>query len=678
MSYLLLVAWVLAGAVLILPVARFMRLGRRLLRADPAAGKGAVPVTLTPGAEAGGLPAGADGGDTAEPDTPDGPTPSVSHSPTRRLTVMLSLFLYVGFIGGAVHYVPQILSWALDTPHPLAAVSSQSMWPTLRKGDMILLRGVDGPEDLEVGDIVAFQHEKGITVHRVLEIDGDLITTQGDGNPVEDKPIQFDRVVGRVVTVGGRLAKVPYVGSVAGLFGPLATQAGQAPEDEQDSTGEATGSLATPGSSELVEGQVGPGEGPGSASPGTTELVSVDSAGNQADGPSTMPAVSADGRFVAFASAAGNLAPGDGNGERDIFVHDRSTGTTDRVSVDSAGNQANASSASPAISADGRFVAFVSAASNLVPGDSNGYDDVFIHDRETGATERVSVGRAGSQANDHSSLPAISANGRFVAFVSAAGNLVPGDTNSERDVFVHDRQTGITERVSVDSAGNQANVGSTSAAMSADGRFVAFASLALNLVQDDTNGESDVFVRDRQTGITERVSVDSDGSEGDGRSRSPAISADGRFVAFESEARDLVPRDFNRDQDVFVHDRQTGATERVSVNSAGKQTSNPSSSPAISGDGRFVAFEAGQGNLVEGDINRFLDVFIHDRQTGLTELVSVRNDGGQGNDHSGLPAVSRDGRFVAFWTWATNLVPAEAKHQLILVRDREAADTEAQ
>jgi Tol biopolymer transport system component len=203
-------------------------------------------------------------------------------------------------------------------------------------------------------------------------------------------------------------------------------------------------------------------------------------------------------------------------------------GTTERVSVDSAGNQGNDHSWAAAISAEGRYVAFLSYASNLVPGDSNGVGDVFVHDRQTGITERVSVDSAGNQGNDHSGYPSLSADGRYVAFQSSASNLVPGDNNGHCDIFVHDRQTGATERVSVDSAGNEGDYESYDPAISADGRYVAFQSGALNLVPGDTNVEMDIFVHDRQTGITERVRVDSAGNEGNGESQPPAISADGR------------------------------------------------------------------------------------------------------------------------------------------------------
>jgi Tol biopolymer transport system component len=350
---------------------------------------------------------------------------------------------------------------------------------------------------------------------------------------------------------------------------------------------------------------------PGTAPAGNTERVSVDSAGNQGNAGSFFSSISADGRFVAFASYATNLVPGDTNGASDIFVHDRQSGITERVSVDSTGNQGDGASYVPAISGDGRFVAFASVATNLVPGDTNGGWDVFVHDRQTRATERVSVDSTGSQGNNTTSAiwnsyrPAISADGRFVAFPSDATNLVPGDTNGRLDVFVHDRQTRTTERVSMDSAGNPGNRDSIQPSISADGRFVAFGSDATNLVSGDTNWWADVFVHDRQTRTTERVSVDSAGTQGNGSfSGEPSISADGRFVAFTSDARNLVPGDTNGiNADVFVHDRQTRTTERVSVSSAGTQGNWFSGEPSISADGRFVAFYSLADTLVLLDTN---------------------------------------------------------------------------
>jgi Tol biopolymer transport system component len=360
-------------------------------------------------------------------------------------------------------------------------------------------------------------------------------------------------------------------------------------------------------------------------------------------------------------SGASNLVPGDTNGCEDVFVHDRLTGQTTRVSVASDGTQGDYVSGSPSISADGRYVAFVSWASNLVPGDTNGHEDVFVHDRLTGETTRVSVASDGTQADGPSDAPSISADGRYVAFLSQASNLVPGDTNGDWDAFVHDRLTGETARVSVASDGTQANTWVEEPIISADGRYVAFASNASNLVPGDTNDEWDVFVHDRDTGQTTRVSVASDGSDASDDSSSPSISADGRYVAFKSHARNLLPGYTSGDGDVFVRDRVAGRTTRVSVASDGTRANGSSFGPSISADGRYVAFKSYASNLVPADTNGVADVFVHDRLTGQTTRVSVASDGTEANGRSDSLKVSMsaDGRYVAFVSQASNLVPGD-------------------
>ena len=425
------------------------------------------------------------------------------------------------------------------------------------------------------------------------------------------------------------------------------------------------------------------------ADPASTERVSVDSAGAQANGESGQPKISSDGRYAAFRSLASNLVPGDTNGTWDIFVHDRQTGITQRVSVDSSGNQADDFVQNVAISADGRYVAFQSYASNLVPSDTNPTGDVFVHDRQTGATELVSVDSAGNQHFGSSGEPTMSAEGRYVAFMSQAAGLVPGDTDVIEDIYVHDRHTGTTEVVSIDSAGNKGNGWSIGPAISADGRYVAFHSSSSNLVAGDTNTCDpfvepgtcpDVFVHDRQTGITQRVSVDSAGSQASGTSGTVAISADGRYVVFSSHASNLVADDTNKCPnafdpdtcpDVFVHDRQTGITQRVSVDSAGAEGNGASYDPAISADGRYVAFYSLASNLVPGDTNGVADVFVHDRQTASTQRVSLATESAQGNNRSYAPSISADGRYVAFESLATNLVPGDTNGDRdIFVHDR--------
>jgi len=366
----------------------------------------------------------------------------------------------------------------------------------------------------------------------------------------------------------------------------------------------------------------------------------------------------------------------DTNGAVDVFVHDGKNKTTDLVSVTTSGMQGDNDSTRPSISADGRFVAFDSSATNLVPGDTNSSLDVFLRDRTAGTTIRISVASDGSQGDASSFSPAISANGRFVTYVSDASNLVAGDTNNTRDIFVYDRKLKTTERESVDSHGMQGNSSSTTSAISATGRFVAFGSFSSNLVPGDVNGTLDVFVRDRKKGKTRLVSVATDGTQGDNFSFDPAINADGHLVAFASDATTLVPGDTNGVRDIFIHDSLAGTTERVSVDSQGNQANGQSDGPGVRGgtafgpdisaDGRLVTFDSVASNLVVGDTNTcepFFpnpgdcpDIFVHDRQGGATVRVSVSTGGDQGNDASTDPAISEDGLSVAFFSLASNLV----------------------
>lgn len=346
----------------------------------------------------------------------------------------------------------------------------------------------------------------------------------------------------------------------------------------------------------------------------TTKRVSVGPGGVQGNWASEFPAISANGRFVTFYSKASNLVSGDTNLHSDIFVRDRRTGTTERVSVGPDGVQGNGDvGEESAISADGRFVAFASQATNLVPGDTNGGYDVFLRDRKWGITRRVSVGPNGVQGDKDCGYATISADGRLIAFSSAASNLVRNDTNRRIDIFVRDRQTRVTERVNVGPSGVQANGDSSSQqppAISADGRFVAFVSDADNLVRGDTNGAADIFVRDRRKGTTRRVSVGPGGVQGNGFSFMPAISSDGRFVSFASTATNLVPGDTNGAADIFVYDRQKGTTRRVSVGPGGAQANASSERPAISSSGRLVAFSSYATQLMPGDTNDWEDVFV--------------------------------------------------------------------
>jgi len=403
------------------------------------------------------------------------------------------------------------------------------------------------------------------------------------------------------------------------------------------------------------------GDSGGSALYTATTRVSEDPSGNDADDESYTPSISGDGRYVAFQSHATNIVSGVSN-TVNIFVHDQSTGETTLVSVDSSGNPADNSSSSPSISSDGRYVAFDSIASNLVPGVSGQYSDVFVHDRNTGETTIVSVDSSGNPGSFHSNHPSISSDGRYVAFYSSATNLVSGHSGAYSDIFVHDRNTGETTIVSVDSLGTSGNGHSFNPSISSDGRYVAFQSYAASLVLGHSGGLSDIFVHDRNTGETTIVSVDSSGTQGNGHSYRPSISGDGMYIAFESEASNLVSVDSGGFSDIFVHDRNTGETTIVSVDSSGTQANYHGYNASISSDGRYVAFYSGAYNLVPGDSGDYIDIFVHDRNTGGTTRVNVDSAGNEADNESYNPSISGNGKYVAFESYATNLVTGDGNN----------------
>ena len=411
------------------------------------------------------------------------------------------------------------------------------------------------------------------------------------------------------------------------------------------------------------------------AAPPSTSLVSVSLTGGGGNGTSESPAISADGRMIAYHSAASNLVSGDTNGVQDIFVYDRETGQTTRVSVSSVGVQGNARSTLAEISADGRFVAFQSDATNLDPLDTNlsGLFDIFVHDLETGETTLASISTTGATGFDDSQHASLSADGRYVAFSSEASEFIlPFDTNGiTSDIFVHDLSTGSTTVVNLSTTGAQGNAASNWPSISADGRFVAYESVASNLVPGDTNGRYDIFIRDRQIGETTRVSLSSAAAQGNGDSRFPRLSPDGRFVAFHSLASNLVPGDTNSDWDIFLHDRQTGETTRVSVSSAGVEGNGSAVNPTLSADGRLVAFHSGATNLIPSDTNANTDVFLHDRQTGETTRVSVSTANDEVLGFSLTAAFSDDGGAVVFGSSADELVPGVSNGSTrdIFIRD---------
>jgi Tol biopolymer transport system component len=409
----------------------------------------------------------------------------------------------------------------------------------------------------------------------------------------------------------------------------------------------------------------------------TTFRVSLGPENADTDDSSLMPVISADGRYVAFASDATTLVPDDTNLARDIFVYDVRSGALVRASVDSAGLQANGSSAEdlpPSISADGRYVAFASRATNLAGLDGNGdLPDVFVRDLVAGTTVRVSVDSGGVPADGSAANPSISADGRYVAF-STYAILAPEDVTGNWDVYVRDLQSGTTTLVSISVGGTQGDDAScfdTQPRVSADGRYVAFDSLASNLVADDTNAVQDVFLRDMQNGTTVRLSLNDLGIEGDDASARPAMSADGGIVAFDSIATNLAPADTNIVSDVFVRDVLLESTTRASVDSSGVQGDGVSYNATISADGRYVLFTS-LANLAPGGPFPWWNVFARDRVLETTTRESVTFDGGTADTGAFYHSASADGRFIAFDSFSANLVPKGDLNGLedVYVRDR--------
>ena len=356
---------------------------------------------------------------------------------------------------------------------------------------------------------------------------------------------------------------------------------------------------------------------------GVTRLVTVSRAGGPVDYPTQYadldPTVSAGGRYVAYRSPGTNVIAGDANGASDVFVWDRVGGRTELVSVPRVSRPGartpNGESRTPSISASGRYVTFSSCASNLVRGDTNGACDIFVRDRVADVTRLVSSGRGGAAANGESYGAAMSADGRHVSFISQATNLVPATVNGFGHTYVRNLRTGRTRLVSVGPSGEPASGGDYGNAISADGRYVVFGSDATDLVAGEVSGLGDVFVWDATTNRNRLVSANSSGGAADDWSFGGSVSADGRYVVFGSYANNLTQADDQPTEDVFIWDRTTGRSRLVSVTGSGEPTNAGSPVGAISGNGRFVAFDSYASNIAPGDTCCQADVFMLDRRS---------------------------------------------------------------
>jgi Tol biopolymer transport system component len=391
----------------------------------------------------------------------------------------------------------------------------------------------------------------------------------------------------------------------------------------------------------------------------------------QFKGDSTGPIVSGSGRYVVFTSKA-RLSPLDRFDFEDVYLRDLLTDQVELISAQSNGNDAVAPSYAGAVSSDGRFVVFSSLSNALVPGDTNNTFDVFIRDRQTKTTERVSINSSGQQGTASSpanpSVPDemdVSDNGRYVGFATTAPEFgVGGDVNV--NMMVRDRQTNTTESVNVSSDEVPGNRGSRELSMSPDGRYVAFSTGSFNFGPDNNKNTGDIYLRDRTLGTTTLVSKRTDGTQSFNVSFDPSISDDGTKVAFVSRG-DMTPGDLTSTDDVFIRNVVTNTTTKVSVDFGGGEADQHAEDPEISGDGTTVAWRSFSGEYISGGGNGKAHIF---RRVGTNPITreSVTASGALGNGDSTLPSLSTNGKVLVFDSASTNLVTGDTGNKDVFVR----------
>jgi Tol biopolymer transport system component len=385
--------------------------------------------------------------------------------------------------------------------------------------------------------------------------------------------------------------------------------------------------------------------------------VTKSPAGVPGNAASSNPAISNNGRYVVYHSIADNLMDGDASDNIiDVFLFDRKKGVNYKIT------QGNDDSVDARLSNNFKYVVFSSFADNLVEGDTNGFSDIFLYETQTGVTRLISVDSLGVlKANGGSFTPSVNSSGRFIVYESNANNLVGGDNNLSRDIFLYDGKIHSTTLVSKNSSGEPGNAASHFARIGGRGRYVVYQSDATNLVEGDANGATDIFLYDRKKNLTYLISVTAKG-QGNGNSITPFISSNGRYIVYASAASNLVDNDTNGKYDVFLYDIFTGLTRLVSADSAGQSANGISLSPRISGNGRYIVYSSAANNLVEGDTNNLPDIFRYDTQTGVTARVSVKGDGSTQGTGGGSfsPGISNNGRYVTYESFADNLVDGDS------------------
>ena len=403
----------------------------------------------------------------------------------------------------------------------------------------------------------------------------------------------------------------------------------------------------------------------------TTTRVNVSSAGAQANGSSELLHISADGLFVAFDSNATNLGS-DSNAQKDVFVRDLTTGTTELISKSTSGTLGDRYSYVCDISATGRYVLFGSDATNFVSGHTGTLFDLFVRDRQLNTTTLVSVSTGGAQGDSDSGCGSISADGRYVAFDSNASNFGT-DTNGVYDIFLRDRTNGTTTLISNSTGGTQANGYSGFQEISSDGSTVVYESVATNLVAGDTNGVKDIFAYDVATGTTTRMSVTSAEGQVTGLSEMARVNSDGTMVTFISYDQNIVPGKTSTAGDIILRDTVAGTTERVSVSSTGDEADDSSYYHDISGDGNTIVFQSEATNLTTPAAAGNTNIFVHDMDTGETTQVTVSTGGIPSGTFNMDPKVSDDGMRICYLSDDSYLVPADTNGvRDVLLYDRGA------
>lgn len=398
-----------------------------------------------------------------------------------------------------------------------------------------------------------------------------------------------------------------------------------------------------------VQGGLDTDDGEGGAAL-TTVLASNGSDGTTGNGYSFSAVLSSDSRYVAFESSSTNLVPDDNNRASDVFIRDLVTGTLEAVSTNPAGATGNGTSMTPTMSGNARYVVFASTAIDLTAAiDTNNAKDVFVRDRQAGATFLVSAAVTGDAANARSWDPCISSDGRYIAYLSDATDLVDEVSVGGTSLVLHDRLLGTTEILDITVTNQGPNAEVTELVLSADGSVIGFDSSADNLVETPLPETKHVYVYDRKVGQTEVVSVSSTEQPAWSTSRDPSLSADGRYVAFHSQASNLVANDYNGTFDVFVRDRELGTT--VAVSATASLTGNGYSvTGRISANGKYVAFQSSAKNLVAGDTDGLPDVYVRNVQTGEFAIAARGPDGSRCTGTSYGPSISANGRFIGFDT----------------------------